>query len=73
MLFGDAVYVRFAWAEHAEFAGSVVATQGTSCFLAMPREFCLCCRELPGAAEHATQAGCGPHRQTSQPGGRDSV
>lgn len=47
LVFGDAVHVRFACMDDAEFAGYVIATEATLCMVAMPKQFYACCVASP--------------------------
>ena len=47
LVFGDAVHVRFACMDDAEFVGYVIATEATLCMIAMPKQFYTCCVASP--------------------------
>ena len=50
LVLGDMVHVRFACMDDAEFAGCVVATEGTYCMLDMPKQFYSCTLPSPRKA-----------------------
>lgn len=60
LVFGDAVHVRFACMDDAEFAGYVIATEATLCMVAMPKQFYACCVAFPRTQPENSAVSAGP-------------